>query len=286
MSYKAVARQSYGQRKRLRQAAITPSHHFSFKADWEANLENAIAQAQKFKDQGYLVDECIEKGTFLESQANRVVKRLKEMGYETQLIPVARWAGENVVFIIYKPPKEPVATVATPKPKGPKKTEADKLYERYLKTFWGRGSNPPHLQEFAEKGVLLEPGRYVALITPTAPAKDALVKMLRDEQAKGTSVAAFDNTPGLRVATTKNKNAGSRFVVFDTQGKIGVRIRYFSAALKTLGKGRIKVFSPGKDLPVYLVSEDGHALAISPPTDLDVSQAVTVDSLVMQSKQS
>ena len=284
MSYKAVARQTYGQRKRLRHATITPSHHVNFKADWEANLEKAIAQAQKFKDQSYLVDECIEKGTFLESQANRVVKRLEKMGYETQLIPVARWSGENVVFIIYKPPKEATPT-ATPKPKGPKKTEADKLYERYFKTFWGPGSNPPDLEEFVEKGVLLEPGRYVALITPTAPAKDALVKMLRDQQAKGTSVATFDNTPGLQVATTKNKNAGSRFVVFDTQGKIGVRIRYFQAALKTLGKGRIKVFSLGKDMPIYLVREDGHALAISPPTDLDVSQAVTVDSLVMQSRQ-
>jgi|YelNatPaOPRAMG01_1025707.scaffolds.fasta_scaffold11575_7 hypothetical protein len=286
MSYKAVARQSYGHIKRLRHATITPLHHFNFKADWETNLEKAIAQAQKFKDQGYLVDECIEKGTFLESQANRVVKRLKEMGFETQLIPVARWSGENVVFVIYKPPKETQATPSAPKPKEPKKAEADKLYERYFKTFWGKGSKQPDLQEFAKKGFLVDPTKYVALITPNAAPLDSLVKMLRDEQAKGTPIRVFDNTPKLQVTTTKNKNAGSQFVLFDDKGNIGVRIRYFREVLKVLGKGKIKVFSPGKDMPLYLVREDGHAIAIAPAMDLDVAKAVTVDSLVMQSQQS
>lgn len=284
MSYKAVARQSYGQRKRLKHAAITPSHHSNFKTDWEANLEKAIAQAQKFKDQGYLVDECIEKGTFIESQANRVAKRLKEMGYETQLIPIARWAGENVVFIIYKPPKQPQATPPTPKTKEPEKSKADKLYERYFKTFWSPVNEPPDLQEFANKGYLVDPGKYVALITPKAPPVDSLVRMLRDEQAKGTPIRVFCNTPKLQVATTKNKNAGSRFVVFDAQGKIGVRIRYFREVLKVLGKSKVKVFCQGPDLPVYLVREDGHAIAIAPAADLDVSKAVTIDSLVMQSQ--
>ncbi|MEM3361415.1 MAG: hypothetical protein QXV85_09470 [Candidatus Bathyarchaeia archaeon] len=283
MSYKAVARQSYGQRKRLRHVAITSSHHFSFKVDWEANLEKAIAEAQKFKDQGYLVDECIEKGAFLESEANRVAKRLKDMGYETQLIPVARWAGENVVFIIYKPPKEPKPTPS--KPKASPKPETEKVYERFLKTFWSKTSEKPDPQDFANKGYAIDPGKYVALIVPNAPSADPLVKMLRDEQAKGTPpINVFDNTPKLQVATTKNKNAGSQFVVFDTQGRIGARIRYFREALKVLGKGKIKVFSQGVDLPIYLVREDGHAIAIAPPTDLDVSKAVTIDSLVMQSR--
>lgn len=283
MSYKAVARQSYGQRKRLRHTAITPSHHFSFKADWEANLEKAIAEAQKFKDQGYLVDEGIEKGAFMESQANRVAKRLKDMGCETQLIPVARWAGENVVFIIYKPPKE-LQAPPSPKPKASPKIETEKVYERFLKTFWSKTSEKPDPQEFANKGYVIDPGKYVALIAPNAPSAESLVKMLRDEQAKGTGICVFENTPKFQVTTTKNKNAGSRFVVFDMQGKIGARIRYFREALKVLGKGKIKVFSPGASIPVYLVREDGHAIAIAPPTDLDVTKAVTINSLVMQSQ--
>jgi hypothetical protein len=284
MSYKHSLRQTYWQRQK--HTSFAPTRHYDFRQEWEANFENAIAQANKIKEQGYLVEEGMQKGALTENQAQRIAKRLQSAGWDVQLIPIATWAGERVVFVVFKPPKEQEAPApTTPQPGKPKKSDAEKLYERYFKTFWGPGSDPPDLQEFANKGYLVDPSMYVALITPTSQSQDSLVTMLRNEQAKGQPLTAFDNTPKLRTATTKNKSMGSQFVVLDSQGKIGVRIRYFSAALRVLGKGKVTVYSPGADMPIYLVRDDGHAIAIAPPTDLDVTKAVTVDSLVMQSQQ-
>jgi hypothetical protein len=193
------------------------------------------------------------------------------------------------VFVVYKPPKEPEAPHPSPsQPKATKTRKGEdpkKLIERYIKNFFTPGSSPPDMQEFAQKGYLIDPGRVVALITPTAPSKDSLVQMLRDQQAQGQPLTTFENTQQFRTTTTKNKHLGAQYVIFDQKGEIGVRIQYFKEAIRSLGSGKISVYAPSKDKPVYLVREDDYAIAIAPGLDIDTARAVTVDSLVMQSKQ-
>jgi hypothetical protein len=285
MSYKAYPRKSYGQRQK--HTIFSLSHHRNFRQEWEANFDKAVTEANKFKDQGFLVEEGIEKGALTESQAKKVAQRLQTSGYEVQLIPVATWAGEKVVFVIFKPPKEqPKPQEPTPQPAATKQAK-DKTQEiclRYFKTFWGIASPPPDFEQLTNKGYLIDPTKYTALILPTATSQDELVKMVRNQQATGTPLATFDSTPKFRLTASRNKNMGSRFVVFDTQGKIGVRIDYFINILKVLGKGKINVYSPGPDMPVYLEHETGVVFAIAPPTDLDATKAVTVHSLAMQSQ--
>ncbi|MGB9672197.1 MAG: hypothetical protein ACPLZY_03520, partial [Candidatus Norongarragalinales archaeon] len=120
MSYKPSPRQTYGQRQR--RLASPPVAHYSFRQDWETNFDKAVAQANQLKAQGFLVEEGIEKGALIESQAQQAAKRLKAAGFDVQFIPVASWAGEKVVFVVFKPPKEgapiPITQPRTP-PKRP-----------------------------------------------------------------------------------------------------------------------------------------------------------------------
>ncbi|MGB9672402.1 MAG: hypothetical protein ACPLZY_04570, partial [Candidatus Norongarragalinales archaeon] len=104
MSYKPSPRQTYGQRhRRLGYPSIA---HHSFRQDWETNFDKALAQANQLKAQGFLVEEGIQKGALTESQAQKFAKNLQQAGFDVQLIPVASWAGEKVVFVVFKPPKE------------------------------------------------------------------------------------------------------------------------------------------------------------------------------------
>jgi hypothetical protein len=115
MAYgKSKVKQTYAQPRRpLRHSIYSPAHHATFRTEWESNLEPAIAKVQALKNEGYMADEALQRGALTESQAERFASRLKELGCEIQIIPIATWAGEKVVFLVYKPPKEPVAATAT-----------------------------------------------------------------------------------------------------------------------------------------------------------------------------
>jgi hypothetical protein len=92
---------------------------------WEANFDAAMEKAWQLEKKGFLVEEGLQKGALMESKAKQLSKQLQERGFQVELIPVARWGKEQVVFLVYKPPEKPVE----PKPpaqKAPKPIPAER----------------------------------------------------------------------------------------------------------------------------------------------------------------
>ena len=280
MSYRQAAKRQYTPKRSLRQR-ISPTHQFSFRSQWEANLDEALAQAYKLKDEGYLVEEGIEKGALMESQAKRIIKQLTQMGYEVQKIPVAKWAGEKVVFIIYKPPQEPLPppTAKTSKIKSRKQT-LEQLLEKYIRLSFPPNAEPD-MERWTNKGYMLNHGYTTALIRADAPGTDTLINIYKSLLEK-PPITQFTNFSKLRVAVTRAKKSNAKFVHFDQKGETATSIEHLQNALRTFADGPLTVYCEGKDKPVYIANEDKHAIALAPALDFASHLSVSIDELIRE----
>ncbi|MGB9672405.1 MAG: hypothetical protein ACPLZY_04585 [Candidatus Norongarragalinales archaeon] len=291
MAYsKRSVRQTYAPSRRpLRQIIYSPSRHSAFKVEWESNLEPAITRVQALKKEGYLVDEALQRGALTESQAERIAKRLKEMGYEIQTIPIATWAGEKVVFLVSKPPAEPVApkptqTEPTPPPK--QETSPEEYLQRFLKTFYV--ANDPDIQNeldrFKNEGFAMDRRRVVALISKDAPQKygsDSLVGMAKQFK-QGVPLASFAKANDLLTALRRAKGgATKRYGYVAWEPDMITSIEEAQRALKILDpKTRVAVYCKEKDKPVYFMNPDGNAVAVAPVLSTDPAAVIDVNTLM------
>lgn len=278
MTYrKVMERRSYMPTRGLRHFAATPAHHLSFRNQWEANLENAIAQAERLRAEGYMVEEGIQRGALTQSQAEREAKRLSMQGYEIQTIPVTEWAGEKIVFLVYKPPKEPVAP---PKPKmeAQRIGTVEELVQRFTNVWYKDRQEliPDETFKLKTEGHMIDPSRCVALIPRTSVGKSPtdLVGMAEGYR-KELPITVIENTPKFRVALARLQKKYEN-ITFDPQGKHAVQIKYLKEALRTFeGYRRIKVHGQ-PEKPIYLINEAGDAIAIAPVIEPNPSLTTTV----------
>jgi hypothetical protein len=281
MSYKRNEKRSYMPRK-LR-STFSTLHHISFRNEWESNLDNAIAQAYKLKEQGYMVEESLQRGALMESQAKSLLKRLKEMDCDAQIIPVATWHGEKVVFLVYKPPKEPAPTREVEKPQAVKRVKPqlppEELVKKYVKTFFAGTSKEPDYSKLQTDGFIIDPHYVCAFIPKTSNQPSGIVGMLRTLQ-KGAPLKTFENTAELAKALGYAKRIGNANIAFDDAGTVVISLQNFQKALKVLGRGEFSVHSEGKDKPAFIVDWEGNAIAIAPVIDPEPSLTTTVDGAI------
>ncbi|MGB9672403.1 MAG: hypothetical protein ACPLZY_04575 [Candidatus Norongarragalinales archaeon] len=291
MAYsKRSVRQTYApSRRSLRQIIYSPSRHSAFKVEWESNLEPAITRVQALKKEGYLVDEALQRGALTESQAERIAKRLKEMGYEIQTIPIATWAGEKVVFLVPKPPKEPVApkqpqTQPTPQPE--QETSPDEYLQRFLKTFYD--ANDPEIQteidHFKTDGWAMDNQRKIAFVSKDAPQKggpDSLVGMAKQFK-QGVPLASFAKANDLLTALRRAKGSARKNYGYVAWGPDMITsIEDARRALKIMEPTtRIAVHCVGKDRPVFFMDPAGNAVVVAPALNVDPSTVIDVNTLM------
>jgi len=288
MAYsKRAVRQTYAPRRRtLRQTIYSPAHHVSFRHEWEANFEPAVQKVQSLKREGYLVEEALQRGALTESQAERIASRLKEAGYETQTIPIATWAGEKVVFLVYKPPKEPVAPAQPePQPQPPTKqgTSPEEYLQRFLKEFYEDNDSrvPDEVMRFKNEGWAMEPHRVMAVISKDAPLKDgsdSLVGMAREFHSGQLPLASFPKANDLATALRRAKGSAKRNYGYLAVGPdMVVDINLARRALKILGpRTPVRIYCKGKERPVFFMEPDGNAVVIAPAMSVDPSTVISV----------
>jgi hypothetical protein len=290
MAYgKSKVKQTYAQPRRpLRHSIYSPAHHATFRTEWESNIEPAIAKVQALKNEGYMADEALQRGALTESQAERFASRLKELGYETQIIPIATWAGEKVVFLVYKPPKEPVQQQqpeTKPPPSLKQPATPEEYLQRFLKEFYD--DNDPRLPDetnrFKNEGWAMDPGRIMAVINKDAPYRggDTLLGMAKELHGS-VPLASFPKANDVMTALRRAKGSKSHNYDYVAWGPdILTSIDYARKALKILGpKTPVRVSCKSKDKPVYFMDPDGNAVVVAPALDVDKSRVIDVNTLM------
>ncbi|MEM3361416.1 MAG: hypothetical protein QXV85_09475 [Candidatus Bathyarchaeia archaeon] len=281
MSYKPAPRQIYGQRRK--QTAFT-AHH-SFRQDWEANFDRAVAQAEALKDQGYLVEEGIQKGTLTESQAQRMAKHLQQAGFDVQFIPVASWAGEKIVFVVFKPPKEG-APIPQPRTSPKKKTSDVKtLMEKFVQAIAPEQTEPIDVnKQLREKGYVYDARYTIAFLPRDQKGTDILAEWARDMPLKEKPIIELENTPTLRMLVRAAKVKDKKKVIaFDSANKLTIRIENLQKVLRVFDDGPIRVYAvPGDDKPLIFYNDDGHAIAVARFMEAPTQEIAPLTGLLTQ----
>lgn len=263
MSYKPSPHQTYGQRRK--HTAFTSVAHYSFRQNWEANFDKAVAQAEALKGQGYLVEEGIQKGALTESQAQRVAKHLQQAGFDVRLIPVASWCGEKVVFVVFKPPKEGT-TILQPRPLPKKKTSDVKtLMEKFIQAISTNSESIDVDEQLREKGYIYDSNYTIAFLPRGHQGTDVLAQWTRDIPLKEKPMIELENTPTLRMLVRAIKVKDKKTAIaFDSANKLTIKTENLQKVLRIFDDGRIRVYAvPGHDKPLIFYNNDGHAIAVA-----------------------
>jgi hypothetical protein len=286
MSYEQTGTRHSYQPKRattMRASAITPASHEAFRQEWDTNFNIALQKARELQKKGFLVEESLQRGALMESKAKSLAESLKQRGYEVELIPVAKWAGENVVFLIYKPTEK----AKEPKPKPTEKTGKEltpkDIIDAFVKNFtyhYPSGPAMPDPSKLPTEGYVADPKHIAALVDPASSSNVPAVDKLRTALKTMQPTVRFENSTKLRVAATrlnaqlKRKHGDSGFVTFDGKADKTVDLDVFIRSLRSLGDGPMLVYAfPNRFDPFYLVRERQPHLAIAmapyiePPSD-------------------
>jgi len=271
MSYSVKSRHTY-QPKRMRQMLVaSPQHHLAFRNEWETNFDKAYKQALALKDQGYLVDEGLRRGAIMESEAKRLAASFKKAGYEVQLIPIARWGDERVVFLVHRPPKGEPSPTTPSQPKEPIVKEIEhppeKAIRMFVATFHAAPNQPDDPQKLRDRGYLIDKDHFVGLVDPDSPSTEPLVEMAREARTKATAII-IPNTSRFRTLLAR-KARDHPVVTIDQAGNKGLNVERLVKALRVLGDGYVKLepFSDQTLKPAYLFKDKGYAISIAPIAD-------------------
>jgi len=271
----------------MQASAITPASHEAFRQEWDANFDLALQKARELQKKGFLVEESLQRGALMESKAKKLAEDLKQRGYEVELIPVAKWADENVVFLIFKPTaKAKVATEPAKAKKGKNLTPQD-IIDAFVKNFtyqYPSGPEKPDTSKFQTEGYITDAKHLAALVDPASGSKLPIVEKVRNTVKTMQPTYRFENSTKLRVATTRLKaqKKHSGYVAFDDKTAKTVEIEVFVKSLRSIGDGPVSVYVlPNRFDPIYLVREQPphFAICLAPYIEPPSSQVVNISDI-------
>ena len=228
--------------------------HEVFRREWEANFDAAMEKARQLEKQGFLVEECLQKGAMMESKAKQLSKQLQERGFQVELIPVARWGKEQAVFLVYKPPEKPVEPKPAPsKPLKPLTTQ--RIIQNFYKTF--KVNDDPSM--LGTEGVIMDVQHMVGIVdiafTGGTTGRVGVCERGRKAKQSGLKLAEFYNNAKLREALIDLERLKHRWVSPDSRKDFPIPINVFRKVLRALDDGPITAYAPDQDGPVFFFNE-------------------------------
>jgi hypothetical protein len=218
-----------------------------------------MEKAWQLEKKGFLVEESLQKGALMESKAKQLSKQLEERGFQVELIPVAKWGKEQVVFLVYKPPEKPVEP--TPAQKPPKPIPADTIIDNFAKTFGFEPGMSPFFV-FANEGIIMDKAHMVGVVDiefkpkPGVESSKVLVCQ-RGKKAKtaGLKLARFYNDSKLRAILLELERLRHKWVSLDSKKEFPIPINFFRKVLRVVGDGPVTAYAPDSDGPIYFFNE-------------------------------
>jgi hypothetical protein len=240
----------------MRSMALGPSSHEAFRREWEANFDVAMEKAWQLEKQGFLVEEGLQKGALMESKAKQLGKQLEERGFQVELIPVARWGKEQVVFLVYKPPEKPVE----PKPpaqKALKLLSAEEILNNFGKTF-GFESDKNPLFVLASEGVIMDKTHMAGIVDiefKKQGIKTPVCERGKKAKTSGLKLAQFYNDSKLRATLLQLERLKHKWVSPDSTKNFPIPTNFFRKVLRVVGDGPVTAYAPDTDGPIFFFNE-------------------------------
>ena len=261
MSYRRKAKQSYSAPRRRH----LPYLNVSFRSTWDRGLDEALAQIEKLRNEGWNID--YERGALTQSQADAFAGHVEKYGFETARIPVAKWGEDLVQFVAYKPKQqtEPGEVVPPPVPQ-PKRKEPEEFdpVERFQKTFWTRGK-----PDDPDRGTLMSPDRDMAVVRHDADPTHSLTKMATDVVSKASVREPLDYGKLL-----KAEKAGRDKVKFGRDGFFS--IDKVKRATRIIGRSEAYFDTSA---PLAIRSQRGDVVLIAPLTGASDIDSIDIKEL-------
>jgi hypothetical protein len=240
----------------MRSMTISPVSHEAFRQEWEANFDVAMEKAWQLEKKGFHVEEGLQRGALMESKAKQLSKQLQERGFQVELIPVARWGKEQVVFLVYKPPEKPVE----PKPpaqKALKKISTEKIIDNFCKTFGFEPDKNP-LFVFASEGFIIDKAAKAGIVDiefKKQGIKTPLCERGKTAKTAGLKLGQFYNDSKLRVTLLELERLRHKWVSPDSKKDFPIPINLFRKVLRVVGDGPVTAYAPDSDGPIYFFNE-------------------------------
>jgi len=258
--------------RQLRRSVVGPNTHAKFREDWDKGLDAAMAQIKKLRSEGWIVD---DNRTWMRNQVSPVKRDFENQGFDTETIPIANWAGEDVVFVAFRPRKaEPTPTpTASVKPtqNGSLRTQpepnftAERAMQAYADTL-----EMPLVDLDNDNGFIMAPDFAWGFASRDASPRDQGKKDLLEkgrELALNPARANFNNAGNVRESFVNASNAGKEVVDFiepkGTTSTNGISIEKIVKALDSLGGGDIRVVQEDGS-PAFIFNEKGDMVMIAP----------------------
>jgi len=272
----------FAYKPKTRHMLLSPVMHKRFRDLWETNLDIALSRVEALKRQGWNAD--VERGALMESQAKRLTQSLKSQGCEVEVVPVTEWAGEKVVFIAYKPGKQPPPPPKQPATTPPKAAATtEQIRQRFIKEWFPKGQKPEPGHELLD-GCVMEPHRRACFIPRDAIPENSgslktIVENAQEFYRLGTPKQEINNTPNLLKVLRRAKKIGQTCISLDKDNLVTVETSLLIKALKSLGKGKIRIYFKAKDNPAYLINSEGDTVVIAPHLDAPPSVTAKLEFL-------
>jgi hypothetical protein len=262
MSYRRKSRGQYG--RSMRHTLISPASHQRFRTDWDSGLNAALERVEFLRKEGWIVN--TEREALMGGQAKKLSAEFEGAGYETQVVPVAKWSGEDVVFLAYRPRPKPQAPEAPKEAATPSAPSAPPMSpnETYRREFWG-GKEPD--SGSVDGGIVMGADRTTMFIPHDAASTKDFFKPVVGQFNKAKSLDGL-TWPGkafVEKVLKDQKGKGKERVVFGSGADATpLGIDLVLKGLKVLGgKEPITIYG-GENLPAFMVNADGDKVVIAP----------------------
>jgi hypothetical protein len=275
--------------------ALSSSVHAQFRLEWDRGLDEAMERVRKLRSEGWLVNDQ----TWMQNQVSSMMKNYEAQGFETKVVPIAKWVGEGVVFVAVKPKKgtsiavPSVSPTPSAKPKIPRgqtvmdpNFTADRVEAKFVEAAFGRGFKPDDgkVVESSDNYFIIAPERSWAFASRrAAPIQEGWIKLVDEGKkllANAPSRAIFNNNAEMLRQLREAQKKGKTALDFSGNPNNGVDIGYVRKALATLGRGDIRVFQEDSEFPAYFFNEHGDMVVVAPRISVeDPNMVVNVSDL-------
>jgi hypothetical protein len=233
-------------------------------------LDAATGQIKKLRSEGWIVD---DNRTWMRNQVSPVKRDFENQGFDTETIPIANWAGEDIVFVAFRPRKAepiPTPTASAKTQNGSLLTHPDPNFtaERAMQAY-ADTLEKPLVDLDNDNGFIMAPDFAWGFASRDASPNDQGKKdLLEKGRALALNPARANNTEAISESFVNAGNAGKEVVDFvkpkGTTSTSGISIEKIVKALDALGGGFIRIVQEDNSTPAFIFNEKGDMVVIAP----------------------
>ena len=226
---------------------------------WNMAFQKVLARRRSLESEGWTV----ERGSLTKAQADRAVKELDSLGYETERLPLGVSNGETVEFVAYKP--KPQVSTPKAKPKAEPELEGGNPLQRFNSLLKAEGK----IASVTDHGMissLIPSGKYTMSV------------IMHNANPKTPGGVSIDEIADEIIANPE-KSSFINYAELDSLEKDGIYYVSFAGAPFSVAglKNALKVLGIQQLPKAYAIYANSNIVVLNPDLDHVVMTPVAAD---------